>query len=131
MGPAVNKKLKMKIKFVQETNESKFAAEVLHMTMPALVGFLAPWSKPCQLIWSVLDEVGDVCEGKVKVFTMNVDDNPDLGTRYAIQSVPTLIFFINGAVRLKIIGTVSSKAVIAKLLSLTSGNTSTEKTNLE
>ena len=127
----MNKKLKMKIKFVQETNESKFAAEVLQVSVPALVGFLAPWSKPCQLIWSVLEEVADVCEGKVKVFTVNVDDNPDLGTLYTIQSVPTLIFFINGAVRLKIVGMVSSKAVIAKLLSLTSGNTSTEKTNPE
>lgn len=119
----------MKIKFVQETNESKFAAEVLHMTMPALVGFLAPWSKPCRLIWSVLDEVGDVCEGKVKVFTVNVDDNPDLGTRYAIQSVPTLIFFVNGAVRLKIVGMVSSKAVIAKLISLTQMKCPDNQTN--
>lgn len=121
----------MKIKFVQETNESKFAAEVLQASVPVLVGFLAPWSKPCQLIRPVLDEVGDVCEGKVKVFAVNVDDNPDLGSLYAIQSIPTLIFFINGAVRLKIVGMVSSKAVIAKLLSLTSGNTSAEKTDPE
>ncbi len=127
----MKKKLKMNIKFVEEVNESKFALEILQVSEPVLVGFLAPWSKPCQLIRSVLDEVADVCEGKAKVFTVNVDDNPDLGTLYAIQSVPTLICFINGAVRLKIVGMVSSKAVISKLLSLTSGNTSTEKINHE
>lgn len=110
----------MKIKFVQETNESKFAAEVLPVSIPVLVGFLAPWSKPCQLIWRVLDEVGDVCEGKAKVFTVNVDDNPDLGTLYDIQSVPTLIWFIHGAVRAKIVGTASKEAILTKLNSLIS-----------
>ena len=36
--------------------------------------------------------------------------------------VPTLIYFVNGAVRAKIVGMVSPKAILAKLNSLTPGN---------
>jgi thioredoxin 1 len=88
--------------------------------------FLTGWSKPCQLIEPVLDEVAEACNGNAKFFIVNEDDNPDLGTIYSIQSVPTLIYFFNGAVRAKIVGMVSPKAILAKLNSLTLGNPSTK-----
>ena len=104
---------------VQEINETEFETEVLRCTQPVLVGFLAGWSKPCRLFEPVLDEVAGACNGNAKIFKVNVDDNPDLGTIYAIQSVPMLIYFFNGTVRAKIVGMVSSKAILAKLKSLT------------
>ena len=107
---------------VQEINEPEFEKEVLRCAQPVLVGFLAGWSKPSRLLESVLDEVAETCNGHAKIFKVNVDDNPDLGTIYAIQSVPTLIYFVNGTVRAKIVGMVSSKAILAKLQSLTPGN---------
>ena len=114
-------KAKMK-NHVQEINEPEFEQEVLRCAQPALVGFLAAWSKPSRLVEPVLDEVARACNGNAKIVKVNVDDNPDLGTIYAIQSVPTLIYFFNGAVRAKIVGMVSPKAILAKLQSLTSGN---------
>lgn len=108
----------MKKNEVQEINEPEFGVEVLRSTQPALVGFLAGWSKPCQLLEPVLEEVAEACNGQAKVFKVNVDDNPDLGNFFGIQSVPTLIYFVNGHVRAKIVGMASSKAVLAKLQSL-------------
>src|SRR5208337_2304067 len=104
---------------VQEINEPEFEDQVLRSTQPVLVSFLTGWSKPCRLIEPVLDEVAGACNGNAKILKVNVDDNPDLGTFYAIQSVPTLIYFVNGVIREKIIGMVSIKAVLAKLKSLT------------
>lgn len=103
---------------VQEINEGDFEAEVLRSELPVLVGFLAGWSKPCQQVEPVLGEVAETCNGKAKVLKVNVDDNPDLGTWYGIQSVPTLSYFINGTVRAKIIGMASPKAILAKMESL-------------
>jgi thioredoxin 1 len=119
-------KAKMKNQ-VQEINEPEFEPEVLHCAQPVVVGFLAGWSKPSRLVEPVLDEVADACNGSAKIFKLNVDDNPDLGTIYSIQSVPTLIYFFNGAVRAKIVGMVSSKAILAKLNSLTPGNPPTRE----
>jgi thioredoxin 1 len=115
------KKAKMKNK-VQEINEPEFETEVLRCAQPVLVGFLASWSKPSRLVEPVLDEVAGACNGNAKILKVNVDDNPDLGTIYAVQSVPTLIYFFKGAVRAKIVGMVSPKAILAKLYSLTPGN---------
>ena len=112
---------------VQEINESEFEAQVLRAAQPVLVGFLTGWSKPCQLIEPVLDEVAVACNGSAKIFKVNVDTNPDLGTTYSIQSIPALIYFVNGSVRAKIVGMVSAKAVLAKLNSLTSGNPPTKE----
>ena len=112
---------------VREINEPEFEAQVLRSTQPVLVSFLTGWSKPCRLVEPVLDEVAGACNGTAKVFKVNVDDNPDLGTSYGIQSVPILIFFFNGMVRSKIVGMVSAKAILAKLNSLTSGNSPTKE----
>ena len=113
---------------VQEISEPEFAAEVLRCTQPVLVGFLTGWSKPCLLVEPVLDEVAQACNGNAKIFKVNVDDNPDLGTIYGVQSIPMLIFFSNGIVSAKIVGMASLKAILAKLNSLTPGNTSTKET---
>ena len=121
------RKIEMNTKQVQEIYEPEFEAEVLRSTRPVLVGFLTGWSKPCQLIEPVLDEVAGACDGNAKIFKVNVDDNPDLGTIYGVQSIPMLIFFFNGLIRAKIVGMVSSKAVLAKLNSLTLENTPTNE----
>jgi len=120
----------MKKKEVQEISEPEFGAEVLRSMQPALVGFLAGWSKPCQLVEPVLEEVAGACNGKAKILKVNVDDNPDLATRYGIQSVPTLSYFGNGVVRAKIVGMASPKAILAKLRSLTQGNTPSKDSEL-
>jgi thioredoxin 1 len=86
--------------------------------VPVLVGFLAGWSQPCRLIEPVLDEVAEACDGSARVLKVNVDDNPDLGDRYGIQSVPTVSYFVNGAVCAKVVGTASARAILAKLQSL-------------
>lgn len=121
----VKKLMKNEMKAVREIGHSKFEAEVLHSRRPVLVSFMTDWSKPCQLLGSVLKEVAEACQGKVKVLTLNVDDNPDLGNLYGVQSVPTLSCFINGAVRIKIVGMASSKAILEKLQTLAPGIAST------
>jgi len=113
----------MNTKQAKEINEPEFEAEVLRSAQPVVVGFLTGWSKPCLLVEPVLDEVAQACNGNAKIFKVNVDDNPDLGTIYGVQSIPMLIFFLNGMVRAKIVGMVSSKAILAKLNSLTTENT--------
>ena len=120
-GPE-HRKTEMNTKQATEINETEFETEVLRCARPVLVGFLTGWSKPCLLVEPVLDEVAQACNGNAKVFKVNVDDNPDLGTIYGVQSIPMLIFFFNGTVRARIVGMASPKAILAKLNSFTPGN---------
>ena len=92
-----------------------FKAEVLEAKQPVLVGFWTPWSGPCQIFDAVLHEVADACAGKIKMVKVNADDSVDLSLWYEIQSVPTLICFVQGKPCLRIVGTASKSAVLAKL----------------
>ena len=70
----------MNTKPAKEINEPEFETEVLRSAQPVVVAFLTGWSKPCLLIQPVLDEVAQACNGNAKIFKVNVDDNPNLGT---------------------------------------------------
>jgi len=102
-----------------EVGEKNFQTEVLNSVQPALVGFGAPWSKPCQILRNELVQVAAECVGKARVFWVNVDDNPDLGAWYGIETIPLLLGFVGGKVGARVVGTVSKAAILSKLESLT------------
>ena len=109
---------------IVEIGEANFESEVLRSKQPVLVAFFAPWSRACQTVRPVLDEVATACGGSVKVVKVNADNNPDLGIWYEIQSIPTLLFFVGGSLRGKVIGTVTKEAVFSQLQMFSQNNVS-------
>ena len=109
---------------IVEIGGANFESEVLQSKQPVLVAFFAPWSRACQTVRPVLDEVAKACAGSVKVVKVNADNNPDLGIWYEIQSIPTLLFFVGGSLRGKVIGTVSKEAVFSQLQMFSQDNVS-------
>jgi thioredoxin 1 len=92
-----------------------FKDEVLESKQPVLVEFWAPWSRPCQVMDSVLHELASAWAGNVKVVKVNADDSLDLSLCYDIQSIPTLLYFVEGKLRVQIVGTATKAAILAKL----------------
>ncbi len=92
-----------------------FRAEVLESKQPVLVEFRAPWSRACQVFDAVLQELAVSCAGKIKIYRVNADDSLDLSLWYDIQSVPTLLYFVDGEIRVRIVGTASKEAILGKL----------------
>ena len=109
---------------IVEIGQANFEAEVLQSKQPVLVTFFAPWSRACQTIGPVLDEVAIACAGSVKLVKVNADNNPDLGLLYEIRSIPALLFFVGGSLRRKLIGTVSKEAVFSQLKKFSQDNAS-------
>ena len=103
------------MKPILEINEPDFEMEVLSSKQPVLVNFWADWSQPCRRLGPVLEEVAAACNGIAKVVKVNADDNPRLGMSYWIQSIPTLLCFVNGDVRARIVGTTSKEAILSLL----------------
>jgi thioredoxin 1 len=95
--------------------EFNFKTEVLEAKQPVLVVFGTPWSRPCQVLDSILQELARDWAGIVKVVSINADDSLDLSLGYDIQSVPTLLYFVEGVPRLRIVGTATKDAILAKL----------------
>ncbi len=79
---------------MKELNIANFESEVASANI-ALVDFFATWCGPCKMIAPVLAEVENE-QSDVSVFKIDVDQNPDLADRFAIEAVPTLLFFKKG-----------------------------------
>jgi thioredoxin 1 len=98
-----------------EIGEENFESEVLRWKQPVLVVFSAAWSRPCGVLDSVLEEVAAACDGRVKVTRINADNNPGLSLFWRIQSIPTLLYFVDGNLRATIVGTASKEAILSKI----------------
>jgi thioredoxin 1 len=101
-----------------EVSEPNFASEVLQSNQPVLVDFWAEWCGPCKMLAPLLDEIATEQAGQVKVAKVNVDASPALAARFAIQSIPTLLYFAGGEVRDKTIGVTGKRAILSKLAKL-------------
>jgi thioredoxin 1 len=81
-----------------------FEEEVLKSSVPVLVDFWAPWCGPCRMLSPSLEELARELDGKAKVVKVNVDEEPELASKYGIMSIPTVIAFKGGQASGKMIG---------------------------
>jgi thioredoxin len=83
-----------------------------------MVDFWAAWCGPCRAVAPVLEDLARSSGGTVTLAKVNVDENRGLATRYAIRSIPTILFVKDGKVRDQVIGAVPKQALQAKLAAL-------------
>lgn len=60
--------------------------------LPAIVDFWAEWCGPCKMVAPVLEEISNEFEGKLKIYKVNTDEEPELSQAFGIQSIPALLF---------------------------------------
>ena len=72
--------------------KDNFEQEVLKSDKKVLVDFWASWCGPCRMLSPIIDEIAKETD-KVKVGKVNVDEESDLATQFAVMSIPTLILF--------------------------------------
>lgn len=77
-------------------NDSNFDSEVLQSSLPVLVDFWAEWCGPCKTLGPTIDALAADYQGKLRVAKLNVDENPEVATRFSVRSIPTMIIFRDG-----------------------------------
>ena len=89
--------------------------ELLESGKPVVIDFWAPWCGPCRSIAPIIEELATVYEDRVIIGKYNVDDDTDLGVEYGIRNIPTLLFFKDGQMVDKHVGTITRDAMTAKI----------------
>ena len=77
-----------------------------------LVDFWAPWCPPCRRQGPIVDEVGEKVKAYAKVIKLNVDEEPDVASKYGIKSIPTLIIFKDGEIQKQFQGLTDADTLI-------------------
>ncbi len=80
-----------------------------------LVDFHATWCGPCKTLAPILQELSREWGEKVKVIKIDIDRNPELARKLAIQGVPTLIMYVDGSPVWRKSGVLPKNALSAEL----------------
>ena len=91
---------------VKDTTDANFETEVLANGKPVLVDFWATWCAPCRAIAPIIEEIANQYAGKLEVFKVDIDNNPDAPARFGVRGIPTVILFKNGQVVDQVVGAV-------------------------
>ena len=85
---------------------------------PVVIDFWAEWCIPCKKIAPIIDELAEQYEGRVKIGKYNVEESSDVATEFGIRSIPTILFFRDGKLVDKNVGSVSKSNLEEKINAL-------------
>jgi thioredoxin 1 len=89
---------------VKEYGDNDFSQEVEASSGVKVVDFWASWCGPCKMIAPIIEELSEEYSGKAEFGKVNVDDNPQLSSKYRVLSIPTILVFNNGTVVETLVG---------------------------
>ena len=78
------------------TNDQSFDKDISNNDVPVVVDFGAEWCGPCKVLDPILEEIAVENKDKVKIYKMNIDENPMTPQKYGIRGIPTIMIFKKG-----------------------------------
>lgn len=98
---------------LQAVTDREFDRVVGAATIPVLVEFWKPGCGHCQVLMRELEQLQNECGHRVRILTMNVEENFQIPAELEITSLPALAFYRHGEF-VKFIGGIGNKQEILK-----------------
>ena len=99
-------------KYIDLTNEN---FEEITSEGVVMVDFWAKWCSPCMMLSPVIEELAEDFEGKAKICKVNVDENQELAQKFAVRSIPYIVFMKNGEVVDQLVGGHGKEAFASRI----------------
>ena len=80
-----------------------------------LIKFSAAWCGPCKALVPVLTELATAYGPRLRVVDVDVGDDPDLGERFGVRAMPTLVLWRDGREVGRVVGA-RARAFLAAMI---------------
>ena len=87
-----------------ELDESNFDHVIVNSDIPVIVDFWAPWCGPCKMMAPIFNDVAKKYPLKALFVKVNTEALPNMGARFGIRSIPTLVVYKNGVEKQRVSG---------------------------
>ena len=99
-------------------NKNNFQNEIMDSEKTVLLDFGAPWCAPCRMVVPIIEEIAGE-RPDIKVGKINVDEQPELASKFGIMSIPTLVVMKNGKIVQRVSGARPKEAILEMLFTAT------------
>lgn len=100
---------------IGDVTDQDFEERVLKSDEPVLVDFWAEWCVPCHMVSPVVEEIGQEKGETLRVAKLNIDENPEVTRRYGVMSIPTLMLFMGGEEKARVVGARGKEALLREI----------------
>ena len=95
-------------------NKNNFQNEIMDSEKTVLLDFWASWCAPCRMVVPIIEEIAGE-RPDIKVGKINVDQQPELASKFGIMSIPTLVVMKNRKIVQQVSGARPKNAILEML----------------
>ena len=87
-------------------------------SLALVVDLWATWCGPCRMLAPIVSELASEYDGKIVVGKCDVEENEDIAMEFGVRNIPTLLFFKDGKLVDKFVGSAKKPALVEKFQAL-------------
>ena len=96
-----------------KTTDESFEKEVLKNPKPIIIDMWATWCGPCLQLSPLLEEISDEMKDQIVIGKHNIDEQPNMPTKYGVRGIPTMLLFKGGELKATKVGATTKSNIVS------------------